>query len=184
MVARVRTRPRGFSLIELLLTVAIATTLAVIALPVLSNVSESTKLTTWTQRVEREMQTARLRAVSTNTALRFRTNCPSAGYFRIVEVLGTSADASTSRCDPTTYPWKTQPPDFATPPNFDGPVRSLLDGVTLNTLNVEFRANGTAWQVDGSGVVSAISSTVTVTVTRNGKSRNITVNPMGKILVQ
>jgi hypothetical protein len=130
------------------------------------------------------MQMTRLRAVSTNTVIRFRTNCPSTGYARAVEVLGTSADTGTSRCDPTTYPWKTIAADFASPPNFDGKVVTLLNGATVNTLNIEFRPNGTAWQVDGSGVVSAISTAATLTVTRNGKTKTITVNPMGKILLQ
>lgn len=184
MQARSRTPARGFSLIELLLTVAIAATLAVIALPVLNSVNDSTKLNTEARKVEREMQMTRLRAVSTNTVLRFRTNCPGEGYIRAVEVLGTSADPPVTRCDPTTYPWKTVAPDFATPPNFDGRVVGLIDGATVNTANVEFRPNGTAWQVDSSGVVSAISTGLTFTVTRNGKTKTITVNQMGKILFQ
>jgi prepilin-type N-terminal cleavage/methylation domain-containing protein len=184
MLSRVRTPARGFSLIELMLTVAIAATLAVIALPVLTSVNDSTKLNTEARKVEREMQMTRLRSVSTNTVLRFRTNCPGTGDVRAVEVLGTSADASVSRCDPTTYAWKTIAPDFASPPNFDGRVVTLIDGATVNTANVEFRPNGTVWQVDGSGVVSAISTAVTFTVTRNAKTKTITVNPMGKIQLQ
>jgi prepilin-type N-terminal cleavage/methylation domain-containing protein len=184
MFSRGRTHPRGFSLIELLLTVAIAATLAAIALPVLNSVNDSTKLNTEAQKVEREMQMTRLRAVSTNSVMRFRTNCPATGYVRAVEVLGTSADTPATRCDPTTYPWKTIAPDFASPPNFDGKIVTLINGATVNSLNVEFRPNGTAWQVDTSGNVTAISTSLTLTVTRNGKTKTITVNPMGKILLQ
>src|SRR4051794_20871544 len=96
---------RGFSLIELMLTLAVAATLAAMAVPALNAVSDSTKLSTAAQQVERELQTARMKAVTNNTPLRIRTNCPSTGYFRIVEKLGTAADTSATRCNASTYPW-------------------------------------------------------------------------------
>lgn len=183
MQARVPGNVRGFSLIELLLVVAVAATLMAIAIPVLTDVTDSTKLNTESQLVERELQKTRLRAVATNSVLRLRTNCPSAGYYRIVEVLGTAADAPAARCDASTYPYKPQAADLAVPPNFDGVLKQLLYSATVTDVSLEFRPDGTAWDAS-SGTPAAIAPAVTVTVTRNGKTKSITVNALGKILLQ
>jgi prepilin-type N-terminal cleavage/methylation domain-containing protein len=174
---------RGFTLNELLLTVAIAATMAAIALPTLNSMSDARKLSAAAQQVEREIQSARLRAVATNTPLRFRTNCPSTGYFRIVELLGTAADNTTTRCDLASYPWPASDNNLATAPNYDGALRQLLNSATVTTSALEFRPDGTAWQIV-SGVATAITSQVTITVTRNGSTKSITVNGLGKILLQ
>jgi prepilin-type N-terminal cleavage/methylation domain-containing protein len=173
----------GFSLIELMLTMAVAATLAAIALPTLSAMNEARKLSDASQLVERELQTARMRAVSTNTPLRFRTNCPSTGYFRIVELLGTASDNTTTRCDLSSYPWPAADNDLATAPNFDGPLKQMLNSATVTTTALEFRPDGTAWQIV-SGTAAAISTPVTLTVTRNGNTKTLTVNGLGKILLQ
>ncbi|PYR90472.1 MAG: hypothetical protein DMF84_20715 [Acidobacteria bacterium] len=174
---------RGFSLIELVLTLAIAATLAAIAVPAFSSVSDSTKLSNAAQQVERELQKARMKAVANNTPLRFRTNCPSTGYFRIVELLGTSADTPTTRCDAATYTWPAADTDLSTTPNFDGPVRQMLNSATVTTASIEFRPDGTAWDTS-SGTATAITSSITITVTRSGKTKAITVNNLGKVLLQ
>ena len=174
---------RGFSLIELMLTMAVAATLMAIAVPAMNAMSDATKLSTAAQQLERELQTARMKAVSNNTPLRLRTNCPAAGYFRIVELLGTASDTPTSRCSATTYPWPAADNDIATTPNFDGPVRQLANSATSSTASIEFRPDGTAWDTS-SGTAAAITSSVTITVTRNGKSKTITVNGLGKVLLQ
>ena len=174
---------RGFSLIELMLVMAVAATIAAIAVPALNAVSESTKLSNAAQAVERELQTARMKAVSTNTPLRLRTNCPSTGYYRIVEKLGTAADTGTSRCDASTYRWPASDSDLSTTPNYDGPVRQLLNSATITTTSIEFRPDGTAWDYT-TDTETAITSAVTLTVTRNGKTKTITVNGLGKVLQQ
>jgi len=174
---------RGFSLIELTLTLAVAATLAAIAVPALNAVSDSTKLSNAAQQVERELQTARMKAVANNTPLRLRTNCPSTGYYRIVEYLGTTADTATNRCDATTYRWPAADNDLSTTPNYDGPVRQMANAATVTGASIEFRPDGTAWNAT-TGTAVAITSPVTLTVTRNGKTKTITVNSLGKVLLQ
>ena len=173
---------RGFSLVELMLVVAIAATIAGIAVPALGDVSDSIKLNEATRMVERELQDARIKAVSNNTRIRMRTNCPAAGFIRIVEVMGTAADTAADRCLQTVYPF---PPDqdLMTRPNSDGPVRVLTNAATVGTEAIQFAPDGTAMQVVA-GVAQAIAVPVTITVTRKGNSRSVTINGLGKVQLQ
>ena len=173
---------RGFSITELMLTVAVAATVMGLAVPVLSDLSDSVKLNEAARVVERELQDARMKAVSSNRAVRVRMNCPAAQYIRRVEVLGTSADTATNRCLPTAYPY---PPDddLMTRPNYDGPVRVLPNNASVSTATIEFRPDGTAYTVS-SGVPTVMSSPVTITVTRKTSYRMVTVNGVGKIQLQ
>ena len=170
---------RGFSLTELMLTVAVGVTLMAMAVPVLTDVTESSKLNSAAREVERELQSARLKAVSVNRLLRVKFNCPAAGYFRTVEVLGTPADSAANRCLPSAYPFPTDT-DLMTRPNYDGPVRLLPQGATIGDDTIEFRPDGTAWNVV-SNVPQEISTSVTITVTRKEKSKSVTVNGAGKV---
>jgi prepilin-type N-terminal cleavage/methylation domain-containing protein len=174
---------RGFTITELMLTVAIAATLAGVAVPLLGSVSNGLKLNEATRMVERELQDARIKAVSTNTPVRMRTNCPAAGYLRIVEVLGTVAlDTAANRCLQTAYPFPADN-DLMTRPNADGPVRVLANSATVNTETIQFAPDGTAKQVVD-GLATAIAAQVTLTVTRNGESRLVTINGLGKVQLQ
>jgi Tfp pilus assembly protein FimT len=168
-----------------MLTVAVASVLAGIAVPALRSVDDATKLSNAAQQVERELQTARMRAVSNNTPLRFRTNCPSSGYFRITELLGTVSDGTTSRCSISSYPWPATDTDLATVPNHDGALRQMLNSATVSDAWVEFHPDGTAWQVTtNTAAAIAANSPVTITVTRNGSTKTITVNELGKVKLQ
>ncbi len=178
-----RRSARGFTLIELLLTMAIAGTLAAIAIPVIADFAESQRLGTATQEVERELQSARLKAVSANCRLWIRTNCPVAGQLRTTEYLGTFADTAADRCSPTVYPFPPADTDITTVPNFDGPVRYLSLNTTVSTVVVEFRPDGTAREVVG-GVPQPIADTVNVVVTRFSNTRTVTVNALGKVQIQ
>jgi prepilin-type N-terminal cleavage/methylation domain-containing protein len=173
---------RGFSFPELLLTVAVGATIMAAAVPVMGSVTDSIRLNEATRLVERELQEARIKAVSANRRMRVRTNCPGEGFVRRVEVIGTSADTSANRCMPTAFPYPSGQ-DLAVPPNHDGPVRMLPHGATVNNLNLEFRADGTAFMVVWN-VPQTITSPLSVVVTRKGKSRSVTVNGVGKIELQ
>jgi prepilin-type N-terminal cleavage/methylation domain-containing protein len=174
---------RGYSLVELMMVIAVAGTLMAVGLPIMTDLTEGTKLNAAAREVERELQTARLKAVSVNQILRVRLNCPAGGYYRTVEYLGTAADSATDRCVESSYPYPTPDNNILTVPNYDGPVRLLPNGATVTSAVIEFRPNGTAYQVF-TNVPQEIIESQTITVTRNGKSKTVTVNGAGKIQLQ
>jgi prepilin-type N-terminal cleavage/methylation domain-containing protein len=174
---------RGFTVSEMMLVVALIGTLSVIALPVMKDMTATIKLNEAARLVEREMQDARLKAVSSNRVIRVRLNCPTAGYIRSVEVLGTAADTASNRCMTTAYPFPPADDDIMTRPNFDGPVRTLPNSATVTNQVLQFSPDGTAVTVIN-GVPTTIATPETVTISRNGKSRTVTVNNAGKVQLQ
>jgi prepilin-type N-terminal cleavage/methylation domain-containing protein len=182
MSFRLRPAP-GFSLVELLLVVAVASTLMAVSIPLMSSVTESTRLNEAARLVEREFQGARLKAVNVNRPLRVRLNCPSAGYLRTVEVTATVDDGSAARCTTTAFPFPAADQDLMTKPNYDGPLQVLPQGATVTTRVLQFQPDGTTLDVV-SGTPQLISVPVTITVTRQGKSKSVTVNGAGKIQQQ
>jgi prepilin-type N-terminal cleavage/methylation domain-containing protein len=173
---------RGFSLIELMLTVTVVGTVIAIGVPVMQDVTAAIKLNEAARVVERELQGARLKAVTVNRSLRVKLNCPTAGYLRRVEVLGSADDTASNRCSLVAYPFPARDVDLNTRPNFDGPLLTLPNEATVAGVNLQFNADGTTSQVV-SNVVQALDTT-TLTITRRNKSRTVTVNGAGKIQLQ
>jgi prepilin-type N-terminal cleavage/methylation domain-containing protein len=173
----------GFTLTELLITIGIFATLAAMAMPVYSDLAENSRLGAAAREVERELQSARLKAVSANRSLRVAFNCPVAGQFRTVEVLGNGTDNQLDRCSDVAFRYPAPDQDPFTRPNHDGPIRRLTLQTTVTTQVVEFRSNGTAFEVVG-GAAQAIAGDVAITVTRRARSRTVTVNAMGKVTLQ
>jgi Tfp pilus assembly protein FimT len=183
---------RGFSIIDVVATLALIGTLSVIAVPQVSNVVDRMRLGMSERDVERELQFARLKSVATQRVMRVRFDCPSAGRVRVVELLGTptapeanDADAVLSRCSDKTYPYSPTGADKSrlTRPNNDGPVRTLFTGTTFTAKQtLEFWPNGTVHTACQAACGSAPQiGTVTLTLRRKGISRNIKVNGLGKI---
>jgi prepilin-type N-terminal cleavage/methylation domain-containing protein len=190
---RLRNSDYGFTLVELLATVAMIGIIAGIAMPLLANVGDSIKLGEATREVERELQIARMSAVSANQPMRFRFDCPAAGAYRIIELIGTpsvpaAADAAANRCAMANYPY---PGDSdrnpLTRPNHDGSVRYLDPKVTFTaSTTIEFWPDGTAHTNTGGtnpwpGITGAGT---TITLTKGTKTKNIVVNGVGKIQIQ
>jgi prepilin-type N-terminal cleavage/methylation domain-containing protein len=184
-----RSAERGFSLVELMLVVAVAATLLTIAVPVMTDVSDSSKLNGAAREIERELQSARLKAVSTNRLLRVRLNCPGTGMYRTVEYVEPPfQNDAPNRCSDSAYPFPPEDNDIMIRPNYDGPVRVLPQGATVtSTIStiLQFQPDGTAVTIV-SNVVTPIPTPpgVIITVTRKGKSKSITVNAAGKIQLQ
>jgi Tfp pilus assembly protein FimT len=186
----------GFTLVDLMITVGLVGTVAAIAVPQMTNTIDGLKLGNETRSVEREIQLARLSAVSTNRPIRVRFNCPAVGSYRRVELIGTintansNSDAdnqAATRCNTLTYPFPPADKDPLTRPNNDGPLMKLDPKVTFtSTQTLEFWPNGTAhvysattvpWPQIGDPAVSII-------LTKGSTTRTISVNGLGKTQTQ
>ena len=182
----------GFSLVDLLITVAVFAVVAAGAVPVFTNMTEGLKLSQGLREVEREMQTARLRAVTSNRPIRMRFNCPVSGEYRMVELIGTPAvpaavDVSLDRCKETSYPTGGDGNPL-TRPNQDGPPKRLPSVVSFGAAStLEFWPDGSVHKDDGTGTPwKVVPSTGTaITLTKGSQVKTISVNGLGKItLVQ
>ena len=182
----------GFTLIDVMVTIAVLAILAGTAIPPLKDVTGTITLGQSQRDVERELQTARLKAVTSNRPIRVRFNCPSTGEFRMVELVGStgspdSADGANDRCSDTKYPYPSADNNPLTRPNHDGPVRRLNKGITFGaTSTLEFWPDGSVHKQSGTSnpwpVVDA--SGTAITVTKGTLVRTITVNSIGKIQLQ
>ena len=186
-------RSDGFTLIDVLVTIAVVAILAGVATPRLKDFASGIRLGQGQREVERELQTARLKAVTANRPIRVRFNCPAAGQYRMVELVGTprkpdTIDDATDRCSATKYTFPAADMNPLTLPNHDGPVKLLPRDVTFGAAaDLEFWPDGSAHQRSGTTnpwPVIAPAGTA-VTVTKGTSVKRITVNGLGKItLVQ
>ena len=178
----------------MLATVALIATLAAVATPQMIDGVDNMRLGMTIRDVERELQFARLKSVSTNRPMRIRFNCPVAGQFRVVELIGTprnplAADGAANRCDEAVYPYRPTGADNnrLTRPNNDGALRRLQPQATFTAFpTLEFWPDGSVHADAGVGNPwpPLTAAGATITVSRKGKTRNITVNALGKIQLQ
>ena len=195
---------RGFSLIELLIVVALVATVSAMVVPSILNMMTGMRVSAESRLVERELQTARLRAVGTNRAMRVRFNCPAVGQYRLVEVIGTPSvpapddanAAATTRCGLATYPYPDTNREWFQTPNNDGPVNRLDWRVTFAaTQTLEFWPDGTVHADTGAGspwapipdaqpVTIRLQQSQGTSTQKAATERRIQVNGVGKITLQ
>ena len=175
----------GFSLVDMLVTIALIGILAGIGLPVLASVGERMKLGQGQREVERALQTARLKAVTANRRMRVRFNCPNAREYRVVEVIGAAADDAANRCSETIYPAVPRDRNPLTRPNHDGPIQRLPKDVSFGAAAaLEFAPDGTVRYLDKGEYVplpDPTGTSITLTKTRTTDVASITLNRLGKV---
>jgi len=182
---------RGFSLVDVLVTTLLVGIIAGIAVPLMKDFTDRIKLGQAAREVERELQAARLKAVSANQPIRLRFDCPAAGQYRMVELVGTpsvpaAADSATNRCEPLTYPYPAADKNPLTRPNHDGPLRRMDSSVSFQqSATIEFWPDGTAHADTGTNPWTMIAGAgYNIILTRQGMTKNILVNGVGKVQVQ
>ena len=189
---------RGFTLLEVLMVGALIAIVSAIALPAFTTSTAQITLSSAARQVERELQSARMKAVRADRVIRVRFNCPAAGQYRTVELLGTpSAPAAddfdaraVTRCG-TAYPYPDTDTDFFSIPNNDGALKQLPDGVAFNAVqSIEFHPDGSAHASTGTDpwpLIGTAGVTLSMYDSKRGWSsgpmyrRSITVNSLGKI---
>ncbi len=170
-------------------TVSVLGILVGISVPAFQNLTEGYKLGQTVREVERELQGARLKAVTANRPIRIRFDCPAAGQYRAVELIGTpsvpaAADSAANRCQETTYPTPAADNNPLTRPNHDGPMRRLPTGITFSAANtLEFWPDCTVHQEQGATlpwpVVAAAGTSITLA--KGTVTKRIDVNGVGKV---
>jgi len=181
----------GFTLIDIMVAIAVFSIIAAGAMPALINVADSMKLGQGQRDVYQEMQTARLIAVSSNRPMRIRFNCPAAGQYRLTELIGSTSapdadDAATDRCSDTKWKFPANDNDPTSRPNHDGPVKQLPTKVTFGAApTLEFWPDGTVHKQTNAenpwDQLPVANGGTAITVIKSGVVKQITVNGLGKI---
>ena len=183
----------GFSLADVVVTAGVIAIISAIAIPQTSAALDGWRMGMALRDVERELQFAKTKAVSTNRPMRVRFDCPEPGALRVVELIGSAsvpdsndAEGISNRCSEALYPYTPADTTRLRRPVNDGPVRRLAPGTTISAhKTIEF------WP-DGSAHTSAaanpwppipISEPATITLLRNGRTKSIKVNGLGKIIM-
>jgi prepilin-type N-terminal cleavage/methylation domain-containing protein len=156
---------RGFTLMEMIVVVALIATLGAVALPVLSESTNRNAVWTASEQIGGQIRQARLKAITRNQNFRVAFDCPSTGQYRVLAFQNDPAiDDDPDRCNQS-Y-------------EFDS-------GVFTMPRNVSFGDVPTL-QVNGRGVYSVLdigaSLPLTITVQyADTHSRSLTVSLTGQI---
>ena len=147
----VTARHDGFSLIELMVVVALIATLAGITVPAIAGALTRYALITASQEVVSTIRNARVQAVGKNRVARVRFNFPAAGQYQVVD----SADAAL------------------------GSVQFLPNGATFGAVSgpVEFNTSGRATHVGG----GPAPITIVVSNGVAAQNRTITIDASGRV---
>ena len=185
----------GFSLADVIVTAGVIAVISAIAIPQTSTALEQWRLGMALRDVERELQFAKMKAVSSNRPMRIRFDCPADGMLRVVELIGSASmpdsndgDSVTNRCSESLYPYTPTERNRLKRPGNDGPARRLSRGTTLAAYKtLEFWPDGSVHADIGPSHTAPWpnvgSPGVLITLARNGKTKSITVNGLGKIVM-
>ena len=155
---------RGYTLLEVIIVVALIGVVSAVALPVLMESNARRDLWTGAEQIGATVRSARLKAISQNTSYRVVFDCPGTNELRSLIVTGDPAiDDDAGRCSDTYVG--------------DSGIVELPTTVAYDVGDV------TSLQVTGRGVFTALGGGIplTISVTKGGGERTLTVSGTGQI---
>ncbi len=174
-------RIAGFTMIELLLVVAVGGTLSAVTVPAISGAMRRYRMNSATRMITAEIRAARFTAVARSRTMRVRFNCPGPGQFRVVEVVGNAAiDNAADRCSETAYPYPD--PNPAVAPNADGPVIWMTQGAAFGALqDLEISTRGRIQPLIGCPACAVAAPPASIGLTNGYETQTITVSASGMV---
>jgi prepilin-type N-terminal cleavage/methylation domain-containing protein len=155
---------RGYSLVEMLITVGLVGVLTAVSVPVFLESNRRNAIWTASERVGALVRQTRLKAISQSTNYRVRFDCPSANQLRALVLTGNAAiDDAVNRCSTTQ--------------TGDSEVVEMPNAVTLDA------EDATELRVTPRGVFTAVGDSIplTITVTYGAATRTVQVSATGQI---
>ncbi len=174
-------RVGGFTLVELLMVVAVSGVLSAVSVPAISGAMQRYQLNTARRMIMAEIRAARFTAIAKNRTMRVRFNCPGPNQFRVVEVVGTAAiDDDANRCSESDYPFPNPDPNVA--PNADGPVFWLNDGVTFaGVQDLQISTRGRVQPLTNCPACAVAAPPANIGVSNGHAGQAITVSASGMV---
>ena len=156
---------RGYSMVEVLITLGLIGVVSAISVPVFIESNARSALWSGSEQIGASVRSARLRAISQNTAYRVTFDCPSANELRTLVMTGDkTVDDDKGRCSQTI--------------DGDSGIVQLPVGVAY-----EVDGNAASLEVTGRGIFTANGGGIplTITVTHGTATRTLTVSGTGQI---
>ncbi len=170
-------RESGFTFVDLTMATMIMGIVMAISIPMIEAARERYLLNTAAREVAAEIRSARLSALTANTPMQVRFNCPGPRQYRVVEVVGNPAiDADPNRCSVAAYPFPS--PNPAAAQTRDGPARWLPGQIVFGQpQNVQIDTAGRVTPLGGGGMPA------TVGVASPHEARNVVVSVSGRVQI-
>jgi prepilin-type N-terminal cleavage/methylation domain-containing protein len=154
---------RGFTVLELLMVVAVIGVLAAFAIPAMNNALQRNRVFTTSELVAAQIRETRLSALTRNSTFRVNLGCFGGRAMRMLSVTGDSSiDDAANRCGMTR-------------PN-DGPPVYFPEGVQIN-------GPSPVLEINNRGQVTPLAGTMpaTISVSYGSHTRTVVVTGTGRV---